>query len=579
MNRNVESHFSSVPRMNHPRSTFDRSHSLATAFNFGTVIPILCEEILPGDSVQLSTSKILRMQTLLTPAFANMYVDTYYFFVPNRILWDHFPEFMGENTQSSWYPTVEYNIPKVQCPSGGFAPNTIADYLGYPVNMDWSSAPSDSWPSALPLRAYATCCNEFFRDQNLSSPVLLNTSDSNLLGRNDGNDLQILQGGQPYHACKFKDLFTMCVRFPQKGPSVRIPFTGQMPVTTGPMHAKFAWPENPGGNATPLAVIPSHRAVEHQHYHEVFAIGKSTSTEPNVQLTPDGGDWTEYQFPQRYLAHDVSSFPIPGNLWGVADKGAATAGIDIAALRLGVLTQQYYERLAMAGSRYEEQLNAFFGVSNPDSRVNHPEYLGGSRVSINVNEVTNSAQSEQDFLGDVGAKSVTADSHFDVNKSFTEHGILLGVVVCRFDHVHTSKGMPRWFMRTSKFDFYNPMFADIGYQPVYEYELFADAANMESKQVFGYNEAWVHYRTSSNRVSGALRPQNNTALAHWTLADNFNSAPTLTDGFQKETMSPIDRITSVNHTVAPQVFGDFYFHLMHTRPMPMFSVPGAVGSF
>ena len=217
-------------------------------------------------------------------------------------------------------------------------------------------------------------------------------------------------------------------------------------------------------------------------------------------------------------------------------------------------------------------------MTNPDARVQHPEYLGGNRIQINVHEVTNTAQSETDFLGDLGAQSVTADSHDDFVKSFTEHGILMCIGVARYDHTY-SQGMPKMFTRHNKFDFYNPLFANIGEQPIYDFELYAKDANKVKPTVFGYNEAWVHYRTAQNRVSAELRPTGDGNLTHWTAADNYASKPTLSSEWLKEDTSNVDRVLAVSHTLANQIFGDFYFNTKWTRCMPMYSVPGQLGSF
>jgi hypothetical protein len=251
-------------------------------------------------------------------------------------------------------------------------------------------------------------------------------------------------------------------------------------------------------------------------------------------------------------------------------------------LRLAVITQMYYEALARGGSRYEEQIQQFFGVTNPDSRIQHPEYLGGRRMQINVHEVTNTAQSEKDFLGDVGAQSVTAGSNSDFTKSFTEHGWLIGLAVVRYEHSY-SQGLPKKFARSNKFDFYNPLFARIGEQPVYNYEIFStvNSSNPVSNlsKVFGYQEAWASYRYNPNRVSGRIRPNVQDGFGHWTLDDNYATLPTLSSGWISEDKGNLDRVLAVTSSLNNQVFGDFYFQSKWTRVMPMYSVPGAIGQF
>lgn len=272
------------------------------------------------------------------------------------------------------------------------------------------------------------------------------------------------------------------------------------------------------------------------------------------------------------------------NLWAYPASDVPISGLSVGIneLRLAVVTQMYYEALARGGSRYEEQIQQFFGVTNPDSRIQHPEYLGGRRMQVNVHEVTNTAQSEKDFLGDVGAQSVTAGSNSDFTKSFTEHGWLIGLAVVRYEHSY-SQGLPKKFARSTKFDFYNPLFARIGEQPVYNYEIFStvNSSNPVSNlsKVFGYQEAWASYRYNPNRVSGRIRPNVRDGFGHWTLDDNYATLPTLSSGWISEDKGNLDRVLAVTSTLNNQIFGDFYFNCKFTRVMPMYSVPGAIGQF
>lgn len=604
MNRNTESHFSRLPQMQHQRSSFDRSFSHKTTFNFGEVVPVFCEEVLPGDTFSVDTSKVIRLQTLLSPVFDNMYLDTYYFFVPNRLTWDHWKQFMGENTQSAWYPTTEYSVPTIGAPSGGFEVGTLADHFGLPVGVDWSADDLFA-PMALPFRAYSLIVNDFFRDQNIQDPLVVATGDASVAGTNDAGLEAPSKGGKPFVAAKYHDYFTSCLPSPQKGPAVSIPapgtvdysFSQDVPVYAGSPHY-LAMTDS----RIPASSGHSAGAVFYQPSVSVTPLPKQPSGIPDtssVGFTGDNAHWAltgrgsvsgsnvAFAGPPASIGKNEDlvyyNAYTPMNLWANVSSlpnvtASGNALFSINELRLAMVTQMYYEALARGGSRYEEQIAQFFGVQNPDSRIQHPEYLGGNRVQINVHEITNQAQSEQDFLGDLGAMSVTADRHSDFSKSFTEHGFVIGLVVARYDHSYC-QGIHKKFLRKSKFDFYNPLFARIGEQPVYDVEIYADADSLAKDTVFGYQEAWAQYRYAPNMATGLLRPNVNNTLGHWALTDNYQSKPTLSSAWLQEDKGNVDRALAVSSSVSDQLFGDFYFNLKCVRPMPMYSVPGALGQF
>ena len=586
MNRNIEAHFSRTPSVKHPRSTFDRSYSHSTSFDFGKCIPLCVEEVLPGDTVTMQTNKIVRLQTLLAPTLTNMYLDIYWFFVPNRIVWDKWKQFMGENTESAWIPSSEPPMPVLGSPSGGFAKGTIADYMGIPVGVEFPASATFA-PSSLPFAAYAMIWNDFFRDQNIDDPVVVTTKPSQFRTGSNGSALGDAElGGMPLPANKFHDIFTSCLPQPQRGPSVVTPVSGSLPVLAGGEHGYASVKVGDSFQVIPM-VFRNPRIS-----NAMFSVGYDPNLSPAYTQFAESSNFGEVNpsdvlspnnnipYFKGSIESDSRQVLTPSNLWARSGPGFTDSsfGIDVNALRLSLATQQYYEALARSGSRLEEQISTFFGVTNPDARVQHPEYLGGNRIQINVHEVTNTAQSETDFLGDIGAQSVTADSHNDFVKSFTEHGILMCIGVARYDHIY-SQGMPKMFTRHIKFDFYNPLFANIGEQPIYDFELFLNGVNPDKPSIFGYNEAWVHYRTAQNRVSGELRPSGVGNLTHWTAADNYASKPTLSSEWLKEDTSNIDRVLAVSHTVANQLFGDFYFNTKWTRCLPMYSVPGQFGSF
>lgn len=596
MNRNTESHFSRVPYVDHPRSSFDRSSGHTTAFNVGDIIPIYCDEVLPGDTVSMNTTSLVRMQTLLTPVFGNIYLDTYWFFVPNRLTWEHWKEFCGENTQSAWIPQTEYTIPRLKFPTNnsdktGFPVGSIADYMG--INPQTVYSDTDAIQvSALPFRAYGLIWNDFFRDQNLQDPLFVPVSDTQsaypLSSIQSTADPLPQYGGMPAKAAKFHDYFTSCLPAPQKGPAVMAPISGQIPVVAGSWHGVGTTNPNASGSFRPNNIVFGEVNATSGVLAGVKSSDMSGSSSPFTSILRNN------TLTDGFIATNNAFNLYPGNLWAQFSPGsavgqnyipngwpsAAGAGISINDLRLATVVQMYYEALSRGGSRYEEQIQQFFGVSNPDSRIQHPEYLGGRRMQINVHEITNTAQSEQDFLGDVGAQSVTAGSNSDFTKSFTEHGWLIGLAVARYDHSY-SQGLARKFTRSSKFDFYNPLFARIGEQPVYNYEIMSSSTNSVGVQsaVFGYQEAWASYRYNPNRVSGRIRPNVPDGFGHWTLDDNYATLPTLSSSWISEDKSNVDRVLAVTSTLNNQIFGDFYFNTKWTRVMPMYSVPGAIGQF
>ena len=567
MNRNVESHFALNPtNIDIRRSTFDRSHSLKTSFNVGDIVPFFVDEVLPGDTFNVDTSKVVRLQTLLTPVMDNIYLDTYFFFVPNRLTWSHWKQFNGENTESAWIPQTEYEIPQITAPaSGGWSVGTIADYLGVPTGVPNLSV------SALPFRAYALVMNEWFRDENLSDPLVVPVDDATVAGVNTGTFVtDVCKGGLPYKAAKYHDYFTSCLPSPQKGPDVTIP------VAEAGNYAVV-------GNGKALAISDSKRLYglctksQYNFSGAQSAFGQSlSSTVPESgAYVPEGvlGVPTSAQ-----LGDDLSN----SGLIAVASGNAAAATIN--QLRMAFQIQKLYEKDARGGSRYIEILKSHFGVTSPDARLQRPEYLGGNRVPININQVVqqSATASGETAQGTVTGMSVTTDTHSDFTKSFTEHGFVIGVMVARYDHTY-QQGLERFWSRKDRFDYYWPVFANIGEQAVKNKEIFAQgpgvkdsAGSVIDDQVFGYQEAWADYRYKPSRVTGEMRSQYAQSLDVWHLADDYSALPALSDSWIREDKTNVDRVLAVTSAVSNQLFADIYIKNRTTRPMPMYSIPGLI---
>lgn len=543
--RNVESRFSSNPTsLDISRSKFIRSSSVKTSFNTGELIPFYVDEVLPGDTFSIDDSKVVRMSTLLTPIMDNLYLDTYYFFVPSRLCWQHWREFNGENTESAWYPTVEYSIPQITAPEGGWAVGTLADYMGIPIGVDKISV------SSLPFRAYALICNEWFRDENLTDPLFVDLSDTTTAGSNGNTSEDIVKGGKPFKVAKYHDYFTSCLPSPQKGPDVILPLGDQAPVYAGRdvdfshlpgVSMKLGLPAN--------GSLPPHNSLVAVNTYGDVCYGSSTS---------DGSS--------------VSGGLTPINLF--TDLSLAT-GSSINQLRLAFQIQKLYEKDARGGTRYTEILRSHFGVTSPDARLQRPEYLGGSRKPINITQVVqNSATIPDSPQGNTSAYSATIDSENAFTKSFVEHGFVIGLCCVRYDHTY-QQGIERFWSRKNRFDFYWPVFANIGEQAVLNKEIYAQG-NAEDEEVFGYQEAWADYRYKPSRCCGYMRSTAPNSIDVWHLGDHYSSRPSLSDSWIREDGSIVDRVLAVTSAVSHQFFADIFVKNTSVRPMPVYSIPGLI---
>lgn len=556
MEINEISRFTLNPSVDIQRSKFERNSDVKFSFNVGDLVPFYVDEVLPGDTFSIDTSKVVRMQPLVAPIMDNLYLDTYWFFVPNRLVWEHWKEFCGENTTNAWAPRVEYTVPKVKgiVSSHELTPTRalekwlsgdIADYMGIPIGSSGVQVSSDEYleVNALPFRGYALIWNEFFRDQNLQDPVPIDVTDyGGIVDNTETLYNRILQGSGILKACKYHDYFTSCLPSPQKGPDVNIPLSGLAQVVTGGV--------KPLMSNTPLSFTDT-----------------SSGNTVGLSLTHASGT--------SNLSVGSSGNLAPNNLY--ASLGTASLG-TINELRLAFQMQRIYEKDARGGTRYTEILKNHFGVTSPDARLQRPEYLGGSRIPININQVVQTSSSSNTPQGNTAAFSVTADVHSDFTKSFVEHGFIFGLCVARYDHTY-QQGLERFWSRSDRFDYYWPSLANIGEQPVKRKEIYCTGTTDNDERVFGYQEAWADYRYKPSRVAGEMRSRVQNTLDVWHLADNYNGAPFLSAEWIEEDKTNLNRALAVSDTVSNQLWADIFIKNISVRPMPIYSIPGLIDHY
>lgn len=564
--RNENSRFAQLPSVNISRSKFKRDSTVKTSFNVGDLVPFYIDEVLPGDTFQVKTNMVARMQPLVSAPMDNLYLDTYFFFVPNRLVWNHWKELNGENTDSAWIPETEYQVPQITAPTGGWNIGTIADYFGIPVGISGLSV------SALPFRAYSLICNEWFRDQNLKDPLETPVDDTTVVGVNTGNYItDCAKGGLPFKAAKLHDYFTSCLPGPQKGPDVSISLAqgvdNVIPVTT-----------------YPSSLLSSNERVNSIHYGTVK--GFTYQPSPQEKILFPAGVMRATGDDQPGTVNNTGTYVINSSSLGGTfqstgyglmpdNLGVQLSSVTINQLRTAFQIQKMYERDARGGTRYTEILRSHFGVTSPDSRLQRPEYLGGQRIPININQVIQSSSSVEDSpQGNVAAYSLTAGSHGDFIQSFTEHGFILGLMVARYEHTY-QQGLNRLWSKKSRTDFYLPVLANIGEQPVLNKEIYAQGTAADN-EVFGYQEAWADYRYKPSIVTGEMRSNHNKTLDSWHWADDYDSQPMLSSAWIDENKSNIDRSLAVTSSVANQLYADIFVQNDTTRPMPVYSIPGFI---
>lgn len=542
MNRNSEQHYNHVPHAEIRRSRFKRDFSLLTTINEGDLVPIYVDEVLPGDTFKIDVNGLVRMSTPLYPVMDNCNMDIFFFFVPCRLLWNHFVNMMGQNDSSFWAETVEYTTPKAKAPSTtGWEVGTVADYMGIPTGVPNLEV------NRMPFNAYAKIWNEWFRDENLQQPVDVYTGDETLEYKEDLKDIEKPERGLGIlKVCKHKDYFTSSLPQPQKGEGAELPLTGNIPIKQYKNLALSV--EQPYGDQLTL----NGNGVE---YSKIKSANAGTVNQLGTTYI------------QNKIGENINTTYLG------AELSAATT-VTINELRNAIAVQHILERDARTGTRYKEILKGAWGVTSPDARLDRSEYIGGYRMPININQVIQTSSTNTTSpQGNTAAYSMTTMSRHMCTYSATEHGYVLGLCCVRVDHSY-QQGLSRMWTRSTRFSYYDPMLANLGEQPVLNQEIYAQG-NDEDKDVFGYQEAWADYKYRTNIVTSEMRSTYAQSLDAWHYADHYNELPHLSNDWIKEGSENIARTLAVedtNHSY--QFICNFYFDQTWTRPMPIYSVPG-----
>jgi len=519
--------FSQVPKVEIPRSKFDRSHGYKTTFDSGLLIPFLVDEALPGDTFSVNATVFARLATPIHPIMDNIMMDTFFFAVPIRLVWDNWQRFNGEQRNPG--DTTDFTIPQMVSPATtGYNPLSLSDYMGLPTGIPGLSH------SSLWHRAYNLIWNEWFRDQNLQDSVVVDVDD----GPDNPADYNLLLRGKRH------DYFTSCLPWPQKGPGVEIPLGTSAPVT-----GQF----------------------------RVSAAGMTGSN----YLVASSADGVISTYPNKPNANEpiTATLDINGGLY--ADLSQATAA-TINTLRQAFQVQKIFERDARGGTRYTELIRSHFGVISPDARLQRPEYLGGGSSHVNISPIpqtSGTAGLDPGYSatpqGNLAAMGTAGFSGHGFSTSFTEHCLIIGLVSTRADLTY-QQGLNRMWSRKTRFDFYWPALSHIGEQAVLQKEIFTSGVPADDDKVFGYQERYAEYRYKPSQITGRFRSSDPTSLDSWHLSQDFPSAPLLNEVFIEE-HPPIKRVIAVD--TEPEFLFDSYIQMTCARPMPVYGVPGLIDHF
>lgn len=528
------------------------------------MVPIYCDEVLPGDTARVRLNGLIRMSTPIYPIMDNCYMDTYFFFVPCRLLWEHWENMFGENDTNYWAEKTEYSTPT--CTIGGtsgLANGSIGDYFGLPTEIK-----NEIKVNALPARAYAMIYNEWFRDENVEAPLMLGYKKGDeATGEKDAKPYAVtpvnapaatvnniearLYARAPAKAGKFHDYFTSCLPSPLKSEPVEISLTGNAPVG---MYKNM--------ELTEYGTVSGKRTI---YFNDTKAIDSYVPGITNGQSANK---------PSMVSGSSSNNTHVGDVAYLGADLNSVT-GVSIQDLRMAIALQHIFEADARNGTRYREFLSGTWGVTSPDSRLQIPEYIGGQRIPINVNQVVQTSQTDTttgQALGNTAAYSLTTCSKQMVDYAATEYGYIIGLAVVRVEHSY-QQGLATKWTRGGRFTYYDPRLAALGEQPVYNREIYAQGTP-EDNEIFGYQEAWADYRYKPSYVTGEMRSNYQTSLDAWHYADHYNALPHLSAEWIQEGTQNIDRTIAVTSAKSHQFLCDFYFTEDWYREMPIYSIPG-----